>query len=339
MHREIPFVSVVIPTRNRRELLRSEIESLFNQSYPTDCFEIIVVDNSSSDGTDKMVESLQDNAPSILRYYKKTDDGPGSSRNLGISKAKGDIVAFIDDDCIADPHWIENGVAKMSGEVGLVQGKTLPNPFQARKTFSRTKEITSETSNYQTCNIFYRKDALDQVGGFSSDFIGVDRFGIPMLGGEDTDLACRVKKAGWKSLFADDAIVYHNVFDLSPWAFCKSLISYQHCRHFFYILPTLFKRHPELRSTDIFYRRYFLGRHRAYFALALVSIIAGMLIHPIFFLLAFPYAVQLLTWSFYWSPLSRYPQRFIVLIIFFLRDFIDFILLASGSIIYRSIVL
>jgi glycosyltransferase involved in cell wall biosynthesis len=339
MHFKNMFVSVIIPTRNRKDLLKNNLESIFNQSYPINRYEIIVVDNSSIDGTAEMINVLQSKNPYTLRYYRKKDDGPGSSRNLGISKARGDIIAFIDDDCVADHEWIERGVAKMGERVGLVQGKTLPNPNQIRRTFSHTKEITAEDFNYQTCNIFYRKNSIDQVDGFSTEFIGPDRFGMPMWGGEDTDLAWRVKKGGWKSVFAENAIVYHHVFDSSPLMILKSLISYTHCRHLFSILPHLFKKHPEIRDTKLFYKYFFLSRNRALFTLFIVSVAAGILIHPLFFLPAFPYTVHLLTWSFYARPLRRYPYGIIVLIIYFLRDFIDFILLASGSIRHQSIVL
>jgi glycosyltransferase involved in cell wall biosynthesis len=334
MDRVIPFVSVVIPTHNRRELLKATLESLFEQSYPKDRYEIIVADNASTDGTEEMIQSLNADAPCALEYFRKGDEGPGVARNVGIEKARGSIIAFTEDDCIADPHWLENGVAMMGDGVGLVQGKTIPNPDQTIRSFSRTQKVVREDVNYETFNIFYRKDVIDLVGGFSADFIGLDRFGKPMMGGEDIDLAWSVKKLGWKSVFADDAIIYHHVFSVSPW---KVIFSYRRCQLMFFVLPYIVKKHKELRS--YFYLRFFLTRNRALFDLFILSALSGVLIHQGFLLLIIPYIALRMRDIFKGRPLKAYHHNLSMFIIYGLRDLIDFILLAFGSIWYRTIVL
>jgi glycosyltransferase involved in cell wall biosynthesis len=212
---EVLFVSVVIPTYNRRNLLRDSIESLYKQAYPKERYEIIIVDNSSNDGTDETVRSMQEKSQYALRYYRKENEGPGLSRNFGIAKARGEIIAFTDSDCVAHEKWLKSGVAKMNDGIGIVQGKTLPNPGLPQRTLQQTMRVVAEDSYYQTCNIFYRKDVLDHVGGFSPELCGLDFFGKPRWGGEDTDLAWRVKKQGWRSVFAGDAVVYHHVFPVN----------------------------------------------------------------------------------------------------------------------------
>ena len=315
--------------------MKATIESLYKQSYPKDRYEIIIIDNASDDETDKMILSIQPHAPRALNYISKNDDGPGVARNLGLSKAIGSIVAFIEDDCIADPQWLERGVSRMIDGVGLVQGTTLPNPHQTRKTFSRTQEIIRENKLYQTCNMFYRKEDLDLVGGFSPEFIGRDFFGKTMMSGEDADLAWKVKKLGWKSVFAEDAVVYHHVFSLRPG---KLIISYRKCQLFFYTWPNLLQKHPEMRK-DLLYLQLFREKQNALFFLFLISIIVGTFFHWSFFFLMFPYAVNLVTWSFNRRSLRTYPRGFIVFIIYILKDLVNFILLLCGSIWYRSLVL
>lgn len=333
---KIPFVSVIIPTLNMQDLLRAAVESLFTQSYPKDRFEIIVVDNSSSDGTEAMVRSLQENSPCSLQYYRKENEGPGASRNFGIEKAKGDIVAFTDSDCVADPNWLKNGVTNMGAGIGFVQGKTIPNPDQTLRTFSRTQLITKENGMYPMCNIFYRKDALDQAGGFSPDFCGLNFYGKPRWGGEDTDLAWRVKRAGWECVFADDTLVYHHIFPLRPWQMIIGFRKYQF-QGLFFAMPYLVKKHPELRKH--MYYRIFLNRTKALFDIFFLSLLAGILIHQIFFLFALPYLALQSKKSFLWRPLKEYHRGFVVFIVRILSDSMDFILLLGGSIWNRSIVL
>ena len=332
---KLPFISVVIPTYNMRDLLRDVIESLYKQSYPRDRYEIIIVDNSSSDGTEEMIHSLQQNSLCNLSYYRKENEGPGSSRNLGIAKAKGTIIAFTDSDCAADKNWLKNGIAKMTDGIGIVQGKTLPNPGQTPGTFSRTQSVPDENGMYPTCNIFYRKDALDQVGGISPAFCGLNCFGKPRWGGEDTDLAWRVKKQRWGSVFADEAIIYHHIFPLRPWQAIFGFRKYQF-QGLFFAVPYLLKKHPELRKH--MYYRFFLSRKKALFDIFFISLLSGILIHPVFFLFAVPYIIELKD-AFLGRPLKEYHRGLVVFIIRVLSDFVDFILLLSGSIWNRSIIL
>jgi len=335
LHDDFPFVSIIIPTRNMRDLLRAAIESLYKQDYPKDRYEIIIVDNSSTDGTDEMMRYIQEESQYALRYYRKEDEGPGSSRNLGIKEAKGTIIAFTDSDCEADVNWLKNGVVRMADGIGLVQGKTLPNPAQKLETFSRTQRVTQENGMYPMCNMFYRKDVLDEVGGISPDFCGLNCFGKPRWGGEDTDLAWRVKKLGWKSVFADEAVIYHHIFPLRPWQAVIGFRKYQF-QGLFFAVPHLLKKHPELRR--YMYYRYFLSRKKALFDIFFLSILSGILIHQVFFLFAVPYVAESRD-AFLGRPLKEYHRGVVMVITRFLSDFVDFILLLSGSIWNRSIIL
>lgn len=334
IHQAVPFVSVVIPTHNRRELLKATIKSLFNQSYPKDRYEIIVIDSASKDGTEEMMQLLLGRTPDTLKYYRKKSEGPGPARNFGLSKACGSIIAFTEDDCVADPDWIKNGVAKMGNGVGLVQGKTIPNPHQPKRMLSHSIEVLWESGFYQTSNMFYRKDVLDLVGGSSTDFSGSNWFGMLKIGGEDTDLAWRVKKIGWKSVFADDAVIYHHIFDLRPW---KALF-----RQYQFIgviaFPRIIKRHPELRKT-ILYRKLFKSKQRALFYLLLLSLFPGLLIHSTFFLFGLPYLGRLLKVSFHRRPIRSYHKGLALFGMIIFHELINSLLLICASIVYRTIIL
>ncbi len=105
-----PLVSVIIPTYNRSKILKNTIVSLFNQSFPKELFEVIVVDDGSTDDTLDMIKGLK--PPFRLRYYLQDDlgYGPGRARNIGALYANGEILLFLDSDVISDPRNIEEHV-------------------------------------------------------------------------------------------------------------------------------------------------------------------------------------------------------------------------------------
>jgi len=98
-------VSIIIPTYNRKEILREALEFLFEQNYPQDKYEIIVVDDGSTDETEKMVNSLS--SPCRLIYLYQNRKGPHIARNLGIKNAQGKIVIFVDSDIFTPPNFIQ----------------------------------------------------------------------------------------------------------------------------------------------------------------------------------------------------------------------------------------
>jgi len=334
VHDNVPFVSVVIPTYNRRELLRSAIESLLNQSYPADRYEIIVVDNPSTDGTEETVRSLQEKSQKVLRYYRKKNEGPGSARNLGIEKAKGTVVAFTDSDCVADQNWLDGGVAKMTDGVGIVQGKTLPNPDQPQRKLQQTMKVLSEDSYYQTCNIFYRKEILDSVGGFSPELCGLDFLGRPRWGGEDADLAWRIKKQGWRSVFAEAAVVYHHVFPVTT---LGEFIRAIHLSIIF-TLAQLLRKHPEMRDS-ILYRKIFKSKQRALFYILMLSLAAGTFVHWGFLVLGVPYIIRLIKVSFHRRPIWSYHRGLALFCIIIFVELIESALSICASLIYRTVIL
>ena len=197
-------VTVVIPTYNRKSMLKETIESLFCQTYPKDLYEIIVVDDGSSDETHEMIKVLSRTAPVKFRYFNQIHKRQASARNLGIKNAKGEIVCFIDDDCIADTHWIEHLVAGYASEkVGGVGGMILGNSLKtlSEKYIESSGYLKHENHGYYlaTANASYRKEILEKVGGFDLFF----------LNAEDVDISLRVLNEGHALIYSSNAICYH----------------------------------------------------------------------------------------------------------------------------------
>ena len=97
--------SVIIPTHNRREVLKKVLISLFDQTYPRKAYEVIVIDDGSTDKTEAMINEL--NAPCSLAYLRQEKKGSVAARNYGLSEARGEVIIFIDSDVIVGPDFIE----------------------------------------------------------------------------------------------------------------------------------------------------------------------------------------------------------------------------------------
>jgi glycosyltransferase involved in cell wall biosynthesis len=328
------FVSILIPTYNRKDLLKKAIESLFNQTYPKANYEVIVVDDGSTDGTEEMLRELTEKTHCNFRYFKQKNRGPAAARNRGIKNAVGEIIGFTDDDCVASEIWLEKAVHCFKAEtIAGVQGTTLPQndfkrPFTLTGSFF-TIEVTEESWNYPTCNMFYRMDALVNVGGFKEDYI------VP--GPEDIDLAWRIKKQGKKIVFCEDAIVYHAILYLS---FINQLKRFK--RYIF--APLLFRDHPSLRKN--LYFGFLSSKSDIYPIFTILAVIAFAL--NIFISLDYyvTYAFVLITFLLYgWARVfvdynfKRFPLRIMAFPMFFIPDLVTICYRIYGSIKYKCLVL
>ncbi|GBC99886.1 Putative glycosyltransferase EpsH [bacterium HR17] len=133
---QLPFVSVVVPTYNRVGLLLQLLESLPKQTYPKDRFEVVIVDDGSTDETEQVFRAFAQTAPFSVVYLRQPRKGPAAARNLGIRHSRGEIVAFADSDVTVAEDWITNAVKYFENGVDGVEGKTEPRggetPFAHR---------------------------------------------------------------------------------------------------------------------------------------------------------------------------------------------------------------
>jgi glycosyltransferase involved in cell wall biosynthesis len=316
------LVSVVIPTYQRTEMLRRGILSLFDQTLAKDQYEVIVVDSSPDDSNEKMLAEVSVQAPCRFRFFRKKAEGPGPSRNLGAAKAEGGIIAFMDSDCFASPGWLSAGLAAFSQGVGIVQGRTLPNPAQKSTGFIQSIHVEKETHLYETANIFYSRKAFEETAGFRAD-AHFNR--TKPLGGEDTELAWIVKRRGWQSRFAEEALVYHEVFQITPfrWIFIDRLS----------LFPGLVGSFPELRQ--FMCARYFWDLGQALFTLLLLGAV-GAFFSLWFLLLALPYVVYRASGS---ARTLRGPLRVLRVLLYVARDVCSFGILLTASVRDRCLLL
>lgn len=275
-----PFVSVIIPCYMRKQWLQEQIASVRAQDYPADRFEIIVVDNGSRDGTLEWLQEEAGKGPVRLVCVQNLTDfrTHAGSRNLGLTLARGEIIGFTDSDCLVAPKWVSSAVGHFRVGLGIVSGRTLAPRDEETGLLSRIKVVEGETY-FDTCNIFYSREAIDKVGGFPRD---VPRFGFPVAG-EDTDLGLRVKQAGYQSLFAEDVVATHRIRhqSLVEWLLEPRCIA---------SVPYLAHKHPIVREQMLFLH-YFLTPATALFDLALLSIPLSFLLSPWFLSLWAPFFI------------------------------------------------
>ncbi len=201
-------VSVIIPVYNDGERLRSCLQALAQQTYPTDCYEVIVVDNGS-DARANIQGIVQQFEGTIAEYESK----PGSyaARNKGISLAKGEIIAFTDADCIPAPDWIEQGVAHLQETVncGLVGGnieifwRDSNNPstvelYESILAF-RQQDCIEKHHYSVTANLFTWTKIIEQVGFFNSQ----------LKSNGDIEWGKRIYAEGYTQVYAEDVVVKH----------------------------------------------------------------------------------------------------------------------------------
>jgi len=213
--RPSPRVSVIVPVRDRRVLLGKLLDCLAAQTVRD--HEVIVVDDGSTDGSKEDAEARgRAGQPVVVRDGR--GHGAVEARCTGVAVAQADVLAFTDSDCEPAPDWLERGLAAIEAGADVVQGRT--EPTTVVRPLERSIWVTHEDGLYATCNIFYRRRAFEEAGGFDRDAgtrLGF-RPGPTLRGlgmGEDTLLGWRVRRSG-RSAFAPDALVRHHVFAPDP---------------------------------------------------------------------------------------------------------------------------
>ncbi|MEA2626350.1 MAG: hypothetical protein QOD06_2395 [Candidatus Binatota bacterium] len=213
--------SVIVCTRNRSALLGGSLDSLSRQGFPAGEFEVLVVDNASTDGTAEVVASWQATSSTRSRYLREDRIGLDHARNRGIAEAAGEIIVFLDDDARADPIWLETLLAtfadpSVSGAGGPVEllweG---PRPWWLYPGFH--KLLAAFDLGHEACrvekfpyligtNMGFTAETFRHFGGFHPD---LDRRGRSLLSHGDTEFCHRVIQGGRIVRYEPRAIVRH----------------------------------------------------------------------------------------------------------------------------------
>lgn len=208
-----PYISLVIPTYKREELLVQTIQCALNQNYPH--YEIIVVDQTPvhKPVTDEFLNTIGDR----ITLLKSKTPSVTLARNLGSKHAKGDIIVFVDDDTTFDTDFLSNHEDAYTKNCDFVQGRIFEKGCRTYKkpvwlnifgNFSGSDFCANDgyTNNITGCNFSFKKELYMKLSGFDEAFQGIAVC-------EDTDFAYRAYKLGFKGCFSSKASLFHHRSD------------------------------------------------------------------------------------------------------------------------------
>ncbi|MCG2716848.1 MAG: glycosyltransferase [Candidatus Marinimicrobia bacterium] len=206
--------SIIVPTYNRSGEVIDLIQSFNNQNFPHDRFEVLLVDDGSSDDTEKNVIELTSRSDFRLRSFRRNHEGPGPARNYGMSQAEGEYFLFIDSDCIADESWLSNLARAVEAEKPDAFGgpdSVLDSftPLQKAIDYAMTSFLTTggmrghskkKLAKFypRSFNMGIHRSLYEKLGGMGT-----------LRHGQDLEFSRRIVASGAKVIYVPDARVYH----------------------------------------------------------------------------------------------------------------------------------
>jgi glycosyltransferase involved in cell wall biosynthesis len=216
--------SIIIPTRNRANLLKKTIKALSDQLKSGD--QLVVVDNNSRDKTAQLIKKFQEHLPVI--YLKSAQKGPSAARNLGFERAKNELIVFLDDDCVVQDKWranIEKNIRPANYGTTVFQGKIInifTRPSLLTPLFeTRNKLIWQEITTSKPWkkrlirylnagNMYFHRRAVEDLEMLFDSHL------FPYIG-EETDLAYRLQASGKFIKFTPEVSVIHRKLPSTVW--------------------------------------------------------------------------------------------------------------------------
>jgi glycosyltransferase involved in cell wall biosynthesis len=205
MAMQFPFVSVIIPVHNDRARLQICLQALYYQTYPYHRYEVIVVDNNSTEDILLIVQPFPN-----VQYTTEAKPGNNAARNRGLSITRGEFIAFTDADCIPDREWLAEGVRSLLAhpEAGIIGGQIQffcqgdrPTPVEYVDSVCYLQQaVYVQRDRYAAgANLFTRRSVIQHVGGFEERLLNLG----------DKEWGQRVAAAGFGVMYAERAIVHH----------------------------------------------------------------------------------------------------------------------------------
>jgi GT2 family glycosyltransferase len=180
-------VSVVVPVRNRSDLLKRCLDSLAAQDYSAENFEIIICDDGSTEDISRVIEKCQPGPPDT-RLVRQNCRGPAAARNLGIRESVSPIILFVDSDIVADKGLISGLVAALAKNPDWAGSEACLIPVEGLDSPLWEAPESGTGGRFHTAAIAYRRTALVAAGGLDETF--------PLPACEDTELAARILPLG-----------------------------------------------------------------------------------------------------------------------------------------------
>jgi glycosyltransferase involved in cell wall biosynthesis len=201
------MISVIIPMYNAGDTIIQTLKGLEDQTRRD--FEVIVVDDGSADNSSKLVAEFESQSNFSIKLVHQENAGPAKARNLGVEHSSGEVIIFLDSDCIPPGNWLEEMVKPLKGRVvGCNCGYKVKNKeslvaryidYEIAKRHENLIGKTIDTMGSYSAS--YVKDIFIKANGFSTEY--------PIASGEDFDLAFNIRKMGYDLVFTGETFVYH----------------------------------------------------------------------------------------------------------------------------------
>ena len=198
-----PTVSIIVPVRDGESAIAGCIDAILASGYPADRREVLIVDNGSTDSTASLIRARP------VTYLHEPQPGVSNARNRGIAESTGDILAFVDADCLVEPQWLTELVRPFEDpEVGAVAGDlqhippSTPAERQAARLLGNWQQFAfnSDPAYPITANAAYRREVIDRIGPFDPH----------MTRAQDVELGIRFQeRSGRRLAYAEHAIARH----------------------------------------------------------------------------------------------------------------------------------
>jgi GT2 family glycosyltransferase len=237
-----PLVSVIIPTYHRNDLLGQCLDRLAPgaQTFPAEQYEVIVTDDGSSATAEQMIRERYP----WVRWAQGPGKGPAANRNNGARVARGEWLAFLDDDCLPDPQWLKSYVEAIAAEpnYSVFEGRVYAD--RPKQSLAEIAPIFETGGGLPSGNFLCKREVFEAMRGFDERF--------PYASMEDVDLRTRLLKAGHQFLFIREASVCH------PWRERGDWKSLKRSQKSYLIYLSL---HPEERSKINIFTRFRVCLH------------------------------------------------------------------------------
>jgi glycosyltransferase involved in cell wall biosynthesis len=236
-------ISVIIPTYNRKGMLRAVLDSIAGQTYPSGSFEVIIVDDGSTDGT---AEIAAESFPFTLRYFRQSNQGDAEARNVGARQSQADFLVFLDDDILVEPGYLTHLIHAHDGYQKKIAVGTChlwleeTSPFAQNLPASLASDDTATSTELQFTDVFSNNMSLRREAYFEIGMMrGLDFPGSSMWC--DLDFAYRAYQQGFEFGSSTQAVCWHRDYAARTLDTRK-----KRAQTAAYRAVVLFQRYPEL---------------------------------------------------------------------------------------------
>lgn len=237
------MISVIVCTRNNSTKLQKALNSLAGLNIPPDFqWELIIVDNGSNDDTPKIIDNFKMESRLSVEYIFEPRRGQSNARNRGISEARGEVIAFTDDDCTAHPDWLQKigdefaadpSLLILGGRILLYNQQDLPITIITTENKCTFRSPSQLFDFLFGCNMSFRKNVINVLGDFDPYFGPGSRY----FACDDIDFIYRAYKKKLKIVYSPDVVIFHDHGRRTPQQFENLKYQYNfsrgalYCKH------------------------------------------------------------------------------------------------------------